>query len=62
MHVLNGNHETINSDGRFRYASAEGMQEFQEWRKLFAAMLKEKMGGKLRSAINAALVVNRAGL
>ena len=40
----------------------DDMQEFQEWRKLFAAMLKEKMGGKLRSAINAALVVNRAGL
>ena len=40
----------------------DDMQEFHEWRKLFTAMLKEKMGGKLRSAINAALVVNRAGL
>lgn len=37
------------------------MHEFQEWRKLFSAMLKEKMGGKLRSAINAALVANRGG-
>ena len=46
VHVLNGNHETINSDGRFRYASAEGMQEFQEWQKVqrLAQRLKEGCG------------------
>lgn len=30
--VLNGNHETMNVGGRFRYATDEGAEEFQRWR------------------------------
>ena len=46
VHVLNGNHETINSDGRFRYASAEGLREFREWRQVqrLAHRLKDGCG------------------
>ena len=31
LHVLNGNHETMNVSGRFRYASPGGLADFAEW-------------------------------
>lgn len=34
LHVLNGNHEIMNVAGRFRYATEEGMNEFQRWEKI----------------------------
>ena len=29
FHAINGNHETMNVQGRFRYASAEGYKDFE---------------------------------
>ena len=34
LHVLNGNHETMNVSGRFTYATPLGMAEFLEWHAL----------------------------
>ena len=31
LHVLNGNHETMNVDGRFRYATIPGLADFHRW-------------------------------
>jgi hypothetical protein len=30
--VMNGNHETLNVAGRFRYATADGLEDFRRWR------------------------------
>lgn len=34
LHVLNGNHETMNVAGRFTYATQPAMAEFLEWHAL----------------------------
>lgn len=46
VHVLNGNHETMSVDGRFRYASGAGLREFQKWQmvQLLGARLKGGCG------------------
>lgn len=31
LHILNGNHETMNVGGRFRYATAPGRIDFLRW-------------------------------
>lgn len=36
LHVLTGNHETMNAQGRFRYATMEGTQLFQRWQRVEA--------------------------
>lgn len=41
LHILNGNHETMNVGGRFRYATAQGRVDFIRWQiaqKLAATM------------------------
>lgn len=44
--VLNGNHETMNVGGRFRYATEESAVEFQTWRhmQLVGKALKQSCG------------------
>ena len=44
--VMNGNHETLNAAGRFRYAKPAGAEDFRRWRgrQLFGAALKAKCG------------------
>ncbi len=32
LHVINGNHETLNVYGRFRYATKGGFRDFLRWR------------------------------
>lgn len=46
LHVLNGNHETMNVAGRFTYATQPAMAEFLEWHALsrLDANLREKCG------------------
>jgi len=56
LHVLNGNHEIMNVAGRFRYATAEGLEEFHRWEKVlrFGEKLKcmcHKDGEKCRAGI-----------
>ena len=31
LHILNGNHETMNAGGRFRYATRGGVEGFKRW-------------------------------
>lgn len=42
VHVINGNHETLNVHGRFRYASTAGLLDYETWRKmqLFGSAMK----------------------
>lgn len=42
LHVLTGNHETMNAQGRFRYSTPEGTSHFQRWQLIdaMAAALK----------------------
>ena len=42
LHVMNGNHETMNAQGRFRYSTQEGTAVFQRWQLIdsMAAALK----------------------
>jgi hypothetical protein len=46
LHVLNGNHETMNIAQDLRYASAGGTQEFARWmaEQQFACSLKKQCG------------------
>ena len=46
--VMNGNHETLNVAGRFRYAFEPGIEDFRRWRgrQLLGAALKAKCGEK----------------
>lgn len=48
LHVLNGNHETMNIAQDIRYASAGGSQEFARWmaNQHFACSLKKKCGSR----------------
>lgn len=48
LHVLNGNHETMNIAQDIRYASAGGCQEFASWMATqhFACALKKKCGSR----------------
>lgn len=41
VHILNGNHETMNVGGRFRYATAQGRVDFIRWQ--LAQSLAAKM-------------------
>lgn len=34
LHVLNGNHETMNAAGRFNYATLPGLVDFYQWQLL----------------------------
>ena len=42
LYVLNGNHEIMNVQGRFRYAAPGGMKQFRRWEQIerFASKLK----------------------
>ena len=42
LHVLTGNHETMNAQGRFRYATRQGTAVFERWQVIesMAAALK----------------------
>ncbi len=42
LHILNGNHESLNVAGRFRYATPQGMQDFLRWQTV------EKIGAGLK--------------
>ena len=46
--VMNGNHETLNVAGRFRYAFEPGIEDFRRWRgrQLLGAAMKAKCGEK----------------
>jgi len=46
--VMNGNHETLNAAGRFRYATSEGGEDFRRWRgrQLLGAAMKRACGEK----------------
>jgi hypothetical protein len=64
--VMNGNHETLNVAGRFRYAFEPGVEDFRRWRgrQLMGAALKAKCGEKpggctIVGAAQAALAVDR---
>ena len=64
--VMNGNHETLNAAGRFRYAKPAGAEDFRRWRgrQLFGAALKAKCGERpgqctLLGAESAAAAVER---
>lgn len=48
LHVLNGNHETMNIAQDIRYASAGGCQEFSRWMATqhFACSLKKQCGSR----------------
>lgn len=52
LHVLTGNHETMNAQGRFRYATMEGTQLFQRWQRVeaLAGALKAKCGCQVDGA------------
>ena len=41
LHILNGNHETMNVGGRLRYATAQGRVDFIRWQ--LAQSLAAKM-------------------
>ena len=63
---MNGNHETLNAAGRFRYAKPAGADDFRRWRgrQLFGAALKAKCGERpgqctLLGAESAAAAVER---
>ncbi|KAK9819805.1 hypothetical protein WJX72_002638 [[Myrmecia] bisecta] len=46
LYILNGNHETMNVAGRFRYATAPAIWEFDRWQKLAC------LGDALKSKCN----------
>lgn len=47
VHIMNGNHEIMNIEGDFRYATPLGLDEFQRWAHWFnlGNVLKEKCAG-----------------
>lgn len=47
VHIMNGNHEIMNIEGDFRYATQRGLDEFSGWAHWFnlGNILKEKCGG-----------------
>ena len=42
LHVLNGNHETMNVGGRYTYATAGAIQDYERWQRI------QTTGAKLR--------------
>ena len=42
VHVLNGNHETMNVGGRYTYATAGAVQDYERWQRI------QQTGAKLR--------------
>ena len=42
LHVLNGNHETMNVGGRYTYATAGAVQDYERWQRI------QRTGAKLR--------------
>ena len=44
LHVLTGNHETMNAQGRFRYATQDGTAHFQRWHMVDALAAALKVG------------------
>ena len=51
LHILNGNHESLNVAGRFRYATPQGMQDFLRWQTV------EKIGAGLKVGLSGLTVV-----
>ncbi|KAG0614053.1 hypothetical protein M758_6G147800 [Ceratodon purpureus] len=47
VHIMNGNHEIMNMEGDFRYATQRGLDEFRGWAHWFnlGNVLKEKCAG-----------------
>ena len=53
LHILNGNHESLNVAGRFRYATPQGMQDFLRWQTV------EKIGAGLKVGLPRLTMVAR---
>ena len=56
VHVLNGNHETMNVASQFRYATKEGVKDFSQWARIHATAvaLKSKCMKCSEKTVNAA--------
>ena len=50
LHVLNGNHETMSVGGRYTYATAGAVQDYERWQRIQQTGAKLRVGRRLGTA------------
>ena len=59
LHILTGNHETMNVAGRFNYATLPGLADFYQWQLMqsWGSALKVRAGIARQRGIHFTLIV-----